>query len=207
MAIYAEAKESFKLAPQGQFQAVCCEVLDLGYKQRQYKNDAGGFDNVQTHEIQYVFQINQVDSETGNRFEVRSQPFNLVLGEKASLRKFLLAWRGHDLTDAEKRPPGVNVDLTGRNALISIVHKLEGDKTYANISAIMPIVQGMPEIQPFNYKSKQSAVDQANAQASAQAAAQTAPNLPQYSGQSQAAPVYTPPTAPLTIDDNTKPPF
>jgi len=184
MAIYAEAKESFKLAPQGQFQAVCCEVLDLGYKNRIYKNkDTGADEPVNTHEIQYVFQINQIDPESGTRFEVRSQPFNLVLGEKASLRKFLLSWRGHDLTDAEKRPPGVDVDLTGRNALISIVHTKQGEKIFANIGSIMPLVHGMPELQAENYKTKQELVNQANAQAAAGAqpspSNQVAPNLMQ----------------------------
>jgi hypothetical protein len=158
MALYAEAKETFTLAPQGQFQAVCCEILDLGFVNRIYKNKDTGVDEArQNHEIQYVFQLNNIDPENGKRFEIRSQPFNLILSEKASLRKFLLGWRGHDLTEAEKLPPGVNVDLTGRNAIISVVHNKSGDKTFANIGAIMPLMAGMPEIGPLDYQSKKQA--------------------------------------------------
>ena len=166
MAIYVEAKEAVSKAPVGQFQAVCCETLDLGFKERVYKNKETGLDEkVNTHEIQYVFQINKIDPETGKRYEIRSAPFNLKLSEKANLRKFLLQWRGHDLTPEELRPPGVNVDLTGRNCLLQIIENKVGDKVYSNIGSIMPLMEGMPEIQPLNYQSKQQFVNQAQAAA------------------------------------------
>lgn len=159
---------SFTLTPAGQYQAVCCEVLDLGFKDKVYKNQKTGADEPRTvHEIQYVFQLNKVDEETGKRFEVRSRPLNLVLSEKASLRAFLLQWRGHDLTEAEAVPPGVDVDLTGRNAAIQVVHAKVGDKIYANIGSIMPLMEGMPEIQPLNYEPKQAMVDAKIAQGDA----------------------------------------
>jgi hypothetical protein len=62
-----------------------------------------------------------------------------------TLRAFLLAWRGHDITEAELKPPGVDVDLTKRNAVLSVVHNKVGEKTYANIGAIMPLMEGMPD--------------------------------------------------------------
>ena len=109
MAIHVEATEKYTMAPAGQFQAVCCETLDLGFKERVYKNkDTGADEKVMTHEVQYVFQLNKIDPETGKRYEIRSAPLNLKLSEKANLRKFLLQWRGHDLTPEESRPPGVD---------------------------------------------------------------------------------------------------
>ena len=159
MAFQVVPTESFSKAPAGQFQAVCCEVVDLGYSQKTYKNQQTGADEQRNvHEIQYIFQINKVDSETGKRYEVRSKPFNLILSEKASLRAFLLQWRGHDLLPAELKPPGVDVDLTGRNALLQVVHNQSGDKTYANIGAIMPLMEGMAEIQALDYQPKQDSI-------------------------------------------------
>lgn len=197
MAIYAEAKEQYKLAPAGQYQVVCCEVLDLGFKDRVYKNpDTKADESKQKHEIQYVFQLNKDDEETGKRFEIRSQPFNLILSEKASLRKFLLSWRGHDLTDAEKRPPGVNVDLAGTNAIISVVHNPSGDKTYANIASIMPLMDGMPLIVPIDYQAKQEYVDKANQSANTP--------FPAYSGmpeQAQAVGQSLPPNSQIADAD------
>jgi hypothetical protein len=86
MGIQVEVKEggNFKPAPAGQFQAVCCEVVDLGHRQVTYKNDDGSDQPKNIHEIQYVFQLNKVDDETGKRFTIRSRPFNLILSEKSN---------------------------------------------------------------------------------------------------------------------------
>lgn len=174
MSINVEYKENkFNLPPVGLKQAVCCEVLDLGFDKKTYKDQATGQASERiVHEYQYVFQLNEVDPDTGKRFEIRSKPMNLTLGDRSTLRDFLRQWRGHDLTDAEKAPPGVDIDLKGRNALISVIHTPVGDKTYANIGSITPLMAGMPEIQPLNYESKQAAVDKAKAEAAAAGAGQ-----------------------------------
>jgi hypothetical protein len=187
MSIQVEVKPSFKMAPAGQFQAVCAEVIDLGHSQKTYRNDQGVDETKTIHEIQYIFQLNKVDDETGKRFTVRSKPFNLMLSEKSNLRAFLLAWRGHDLTDAELKPPGVDVDLTNRNAIISVVHNKVGDKTYANIGAIMPLLENTAPITVLDYEPQGDAVREARAKA----AVAGGPN-----GQPQAT-VGQPATAPV----------
>lgn len=188
MAINVEVKNEYKMAPAGQFQAVCAEVIDLGFSNKVYKNKDTGADEAKTvHEIQYVFQLNKVDDETGKRFTVRSKPLNLILSEKSNLRAFLLQWRGHDLTDAELKPPGVDVDLVKRNALLQVVHTKVGEKTFANIGSIMPLMEGMPEIEALDYEPQAEAVMAAKAKAAnggANGAAQVAPN---FTGQPQAA--------------------
>lgn len=167
MGIQVEVKSSFPMAPAGQFQAVCVETVDLGYSTKNYPNQSGGTDVKNIHEIQYIFQLNKVDPETGKRYLIRSRPFNLMLSEKASLRAFLLQWRGHDITEDELKPPGVDVDLTGRNALLQVVHNKVGDKTYANIGAIMPLMDGMAEIQALDYEPQAEAILAAKAKAAA----------------------------------------
>lgn len=179
MGINVEVKTAYKMAPAGQFQAVCAEVIDLGHSTKTFRNDAGQDESRSVHEIQYVFQLNKVDDETGKRFNVRSRPFNLILSEKSNLRAFLLAWRGHDLTDAELAPPGVDVDLTGRNAIISVVHNKVGDKSYANIGSIMPLLEGTPDIQPLDYEPQAQAVLEARAKAAGASAGNgTSPQPP-----------------------------
>jgi hypothetical protein len=175
MGIQVEYKESgnFVLAPAGLVQGVCCEVMDLGFSEKRYKDEKGVENPRNVHEIQYVFQLNKVDPETGKRYEVRSRPMNLNLSDKATLRDFLRQWRGHDLTDAEKLPPGVDVELTGRNAMLNVIHNKVGDKTYANIGSITPLMEGLPEIQPLNYESHQEQVTKARAQQASGAATHT----------------------------------
>lgn len=168
MPIQVEYKESgnFVLAPAGLVQGVCCEVLDLGFNEKTFKDQKTGDENKRNvHEIQYVFQLNKVDPETGKRYEIRSRPLNLNLSDRATLRDFLRQWRGHDLTDAEKLPPGVDVELVGHNAMINVIHNKVGDKTYANIGSITPLMEGLPEIQPLNYESHQEQVTKARANA------------------------------------------
>jgi hypothetical protein len=182
MPINVEYKESgnFVLAPAGLVQGVCCEVLDLGFSEKTFKEPGTGNENKRNvHEIQYVFQLNKVDPDTGKRYEVRSRPMNLNLSDKATLRDFLRQWRGHDLTDAEKLPPGVDVELTERNAMINVIHNKVGDKTYANIGSITPLMEGLAEIQPLNYESHQEAVTKAKAtQQSAATNGAAAPSQP-----------------------------
>lgn len=188
MGIQVEVTSQFKKAPAGQYQGVCAEVIDLGFSQKNYKNQQTGADEPKNvHEIQYVFQLNKVDDETGKRFTVRSKPLNLILSEKSNLRAFLLQWRGHDLTADELKPPGVDVDLTGKNALLQVVHNSVGDKTYANIGSIMPLMDGMAEIQALDYEPQQEAVLAAKANAAAAGSA-----TPTHTGQS--APTLGTPT-------------
>lgn len=183
MSFHVEHKETgnFVLAPVGQYQAICCELLDWGQSSKPYTDKKTGVTaDRMVWEIQYVFQLNKVDPETGKRYEVRSRKLNArTLGENSGLRAFLLAWRGHDLTEAELKPPGVDIDLTGRNAIISVVHAQVGDKTYANIGSIMPLMENMPAIEALNYESHKAWVEQQRANPGAQAA---------QSGQPAAAP-------------------
>lgn len=184
MAINVEVKNEYKMAPAGQFQAVCAEVIDLGFSNKVYKNKDTGVDEAKTvHEIQYVFQLNKVDDETGKRFTVRSKPLNLILSEKSNLRAFLLQWRGHDLTDAELKPPGVDVDLKGKNALLQVVHTKVGEKTYANIGAIMPLMEGMTEIEALDYEPQAESVLAAKAKAANGGANGTTQPAPNFTGQ------------------------
>jgi hypothetical protein len=173
MPITVEYKETgdFKLTPAGQYQAVCCELIDMGFSTKNYKNQDTGVDEQKNvHEVCYVFQVNKVDDESGKRFEVRTKPFNLVLSEKSNLKAFLLQWRGHDLLPEELKPPGVLLDaLVGKNALLQVVHNQSKGKTYANIGSIMPLMEGIPEIQPLNYESKQEGFNKWKAKSQAQA--------------------------------------
>lgn len=167
-----------KTAPAGQYQAVCAELVDLGWSQKTYKTDAGQDEIKNVHEIQYIFQLNKVDEETGKRFTVRSRPFNLILTDRSNLRAFLLQWRGRDISDAEK-VSGVEVDLVGHNALVQVVHNTVGDKTYANLGSLMPLMEGMPVIQVENYEEQKESILAAREKAAvARASAASASSTP-----------------------------
>lgn len=151
MALHATAGSGYSRVPEGTYQGVCADVVDLGYNTYEFTNKDTGLKEKNTiHEIAVVFQLNQAD-ENGKRFEIERR-FNLSLGEKANLRGFLKSWRGRDFSEAELQPPGFDVEqMKGQNGMIQVVHNTRGEKTYANIQTIMPLFQGMAPIAVENY--------------------------------------------------------
>jgi hypothetical protein len=133
----------FVPAPEGQFQAVCVDVIDEGISKR-FSSFSG--QEEERDELRIVFQLKVADAEgkeikteNGGRFIV-SQLFKKSLHEKSKLRPFLESWRGRKFTNDEL--DGFDVEkLIGVNALIQTVHNVsqKNGKTYANIQSIMPI--------------------------------------------------------------------
>lgn len=201
MSLIAEVPSGrYSLCPAGQYQVVCTEVVDLGFVRKTYRADDGTDETRNVHEIQYVFQVNKVDAETGKRYTVRSKPFNLSLGQKTNLRAFLLQWRGFDLTADEQRI-GFNVEeMVGQNALLQVIHTTVGERTYANIGGIMPLMDGIPPITALDYEPQAASILEARAKAAAERAGSEAPaytglapNLRQPSTVVEAMPHIAPP--------------
>jgi hypothetical protein len=146
----ADAGRSFTKAPEGQHQAVCADVIDLGMHEESYGGKSKGL----VHKCAIVFQIDELNPETGNRFEIGKE-FTVSMGEKANLRKFLGTWRGKSYTDAEAAEGTPLHKLHGVNALIQVEHKpskSNPDRSYANIVSITPLPKMMEKIAPSNYE-------------------------------------------------------
>ena len=139
MGIIAKAGPTFVPAPEGQFPAVCADVVDLGMVTTEWNGSKRT-----AHKIRIVFLISE-QTDDGRPFTV-SQLFTLSLSEKANLRKFLESWRGRAFTAAELTD-GFDIEkLLGADALVQIVHAQKGDKVYANIATIMKAMKGMDKV-------------------------------------------------------------
>lgn len=143
MPIIARAPESkFTPAPEGLHQAVCVDVHDMGLQKTPWG---------EKHKVLIVWQIEQINDETGKRFDVRNF-YTLSLSEKANLRRDLECWRGRKFTEDELG--GFDLDkLLGANCQLQIVHNLSDEgKTYANIQAVVPFSAKLgPKLQPQDY--------------------------------------------------------
>ncbi len=140
MGLVLKDSNDFQLAPEGQHQAVCVDVVDLGMVAVEWQGQ-----KKTQHKCRLVWEVDE-KMPNGKRFTVRRQ-FTASLGMKANLRGFLEAWRGRPFTDAELA--GFDTEqLIGVNALIQVVHTKKGDKTYDNINAIMRLAKGMTPIEP-----------------------------------------------------------
>ena len=123
----------------GVYQAVCYGVADIGTQES--KNPA----HAPTRKLVLLFELPYERTVFGDKGELpRGTSITLTqsLNEKAILRKMLKSWRGRDFTPQEMEGFDPKV-LIGVNCQLNLVHEVKGDKTYANITSIMPLAKGM----------------------------------------------------------------
>lgn len=143
MPIIAKKKEmEFSAAPEGLHQAVCCDVVDLGIVEIEWK----GVKKMQ-HKIKIRWEIDEVDpkSPKGYRYQV-SRRFTLSLDDKSALKPFLESWRGRKFTREETE--GFDVEkLIGANCQIQVLHNIKSEgEVYANVQAVVPPSKATPKI-------------------------------------------------------------
>lgn len=139
MPIIAKEPESkFSPAPEGLFQAVCADVVDVG-------TEVNKFNGALQDKIRIVWQLEEINPETAKPFEVW-QKYTNSLHEKAKLRHHLEAWRGKKFTTEELM--GFDLEkLIGVNCQIQVVHNLsDKGKTFANVQAVVPAAKNAPKI-------------------------------------------------------------
>jgi len=120
---------------EGQFAAVCADVVDLGQRLEQF---AGKLPRL-APKCALVF----VTNSPGETKDVSAE-VTVTMGEKATLRGLLESWRGKGYTP-EQVAAGIPLDkLVGHPALLSIEHKRSGKgNVYAKIRAISPLPKEM----------------------------------------------------------------
>jgi len=147
VATKSDKEGNFEKTPSGTHNAVVYAVWDIGYQKTTFNN----VENVK-HQVVISWEIDrtiQSDGEyKGKRFVI-SKKYTLSLSEKANLRKDLESWYGHSFKDYEKT--GFDLEqLIGKGCMIGIVHTEKGDKTYANVSAVMALPTGIQAMKPEN---------------------------------------------------------
>jgi len=135
---------------EGIYQAVCYCVIDLGtHFDQKWEKDS--------HKLHIGWEIPELrimvdrDGVKVDLPRVISNRYTLSLGERATLRKHLEAWRGKKFTSTELE--GFDIfSVLGANAQIQVTHSTsaDGSRVYANIGAIMAIPKTMVSLKPEN---------------------------------------------------------
>lgn len=126
----------------GAYPAVCDLIADLGVQ----PSPGGQFAPKRT--VVLRFQIPSIrveitkDGETKNLPAVISRTVGLSLNEKSTLYALLTAWRGKSFTAEELKAFDLS-KVAGKPAFINVTHSTKGDRTYANLTSIMPMPKGM----------------------------------------------------------------
>jgi len=129
------------LIPEGVHLGVCYLIADLGtHHSEMFDKDA--------HKVVIGWEIPaergtfHIDGKDQDLPLVASKTFTLSLHKKAALRQVLEAWRGQAFTDEELKGFDLQTVL-GAPCQLQIMHNKKGEKTYANIGAVMPLMKGV----------------------------------------------------------------
>lgn len=128
--------KEFKQVPQGNHQARCFGLVDLGTQRTQTPDGERLM-----HKIFIRWELFGVDDDDkplatdDGRPLVIGKQYTLSLSKKANLRADLESWRGAAFSDAELR--GFDVSkLLGQYCMLTIKHDTKGEKTYANVASV-----------------------------------------------------------------------
>ena len=127
----------------GAYAAVCDMVVDLGVQ----PSPGGQFAPKRT--VVLRFQIPEIrveitkDGETKSLPAVISRTVGLSLNEKSTLYALLTSWRGKAFTPEELKKFDLG-KIAGKPAFINVTHSVKGDRTYANLTSIMPLPKAIP---------------------------------------------------------------
>lgn len=134
---------SFTPHPEGQFNARCIDVVDLGWMpgSQMYPDPK--------YKIRLVFFCGLRTDEKEFEGELKTYPmlvmatFTASLGDKANLRKFARNWRGGIDFTADEIRGGFDFErMLDAGALLQIEHNTKGENTYANIGSVMKLAPG-----------------------------------------------------------------
>jgi len=127
----------------GAYAAVCDMIVDLGVQ----PSPGGQFAPKRSVMLRFQIPSERVeitrDGQTKSLPAVISRTLGLSLNEKATLRQLLQSWRGRAFTPEELKAFDLG-KVVGKPAFINVTHAVKGDRTYANLTSIMPLPKGMP---------------------------------------------------------------
>ena len=143
----------FKPVPAGTHVAVCTLIADMGIQ------PAGKFKPRAQVFIRWELPNEIISWKDGDGKEhkgpmVIGKKYTMSLSEKANLRADLESWRGKMFTEQELA--GFNIaNILGKACMLGVTHNTVGQKTYANIAAVMGLPKGTqapsPSVMPVAY--------------------------------------------------------
>lgn len=150
MTATSEPAREYAKPSEGAVQAVCVDVIDLGFQPHSYQ----GIDMGTVRKCLIVWQVNEINPDEHGQRHIVAKEFTFSMSEKANLRKFLGMWRGKSYTDAEAMQGVALHKLVGVNCILQLEHKpskANPGRSYVNLIGITPLMKGMPLLKPSEY--------------------------------------------------------
>lgn len=143
MSIIAKPSQSnYEPLASGTYPARLYQIIHIGTIPNEYLGEIKHLDKVRLG-FEFPTETKVFTEEKGEQPYVLSVEFTLSMHEKANLRKFIEAWLGKRLSDAE----AINTDIEeflGKEGLANVVHsEAKNGNVYANIQSISPLPKGL----------------------------------------------------------------
>lgn len=132
--------------PAGTHLAVCYRFVDLGTQETNFTDAAGN--KKHSRKVLLGWELPDELMENGKPFIVQ-QRYTWSMSDKANLRKDLESWRGKAFEEKDFGTFNIK-NVLGKPCVLTIVHKDEGGKVYANIAAVGKPMKGMASPHPIN---------------------------------------------------------
>jgi len=133
-------KTNFTPPPEGFFQGVFCDVVDLGLVQTTFG---------EKFRLRVAWQLAEIDATTSKRFTC-TKTYTNSMHKRASLRGDLETLRGR-LSETDAASFDLE-SLIGENCMLQIVHNVsESGDVYANVRAVVPLPRGTAPIAVTEY--------------------------------------------------------
>jgi len=139
-----KSNKMFEPLPLGPQQAVCSFVEDLGVHEETFSGVTS-----QKRKLAVIWELaeNLTTGEFAGQPFVVSKTFTVSLHEKATLRKWIEAWRGRGLNAEELKAFDIE-KLINENCMVNIVsYKKDNGDEGRKIDSIMPLFKGLPRIE------------------------------------------------------------
>lgn len=143
MAIIAtnEGGSGFEPIEAGTYAARCVSMVHIGTIKGTFEGQEKIQNKVRlTWELPTELKV--FKEENGEQPYFVSKDFTISMHEKATLRKFLEAWRGKGFSEDEAKSFDITV-LLGKPCMLSVIHKSKDGRTYAEISSLSSLPKGM----------------------------------------------------------------
>lgn len=129
----------FEPLPAGPHIARCISVVDFGFQETTFGPKAKVYLGFEVPSVRVEW---EKDGEKHEGAALIGSTYTNSVHPKSVLGQHLVNWRGRDFTDAERE--GFDLfSIIGIACMISVTHNIKGTKTYANVSGIMGLPQGV----------------------------------------------------------------
>ena len=128
----------FEPVPAGSYVARCITVVDLGIQQSNFGPKEKVWIGFEIPSVRVEW---EKDNEKHEGPALIGSSYTNSIHKKSILGQHLVSWRGKEFTQEER--DGFDLfTILNAPCMISVTHNTKGDKTYANITAIMRLPKG-----------------------------------------------------------------